>query len=100
MGNALQNYLAKVRRLLEQHKTYPPLARRRHEEGVVVVRFTIGAGGHIDVGGVARSSGHHLLDQAAQDTVKRVHRFPPLPPELGRDRLSIEVPLAFRLQEG
>ncbi|MCK9376602.1 MAG: energy transducer TonB [Syntrophobacterales bacterium] len=73
------------------------MARRRQLQGVVVVRFTIAAGGQIDASRISRSSGHDLLDEAAKETLRRVGRFPPLPPELNRQKLTIEIPLAFRL---
>jgi protein TonB len=89
--------LGKVRRLLEKHKDYPWMARRRNIQGVVVVRFTIAAGGQIDAARISRSSGHTILDEAAQATIRRVGQFPPLPTALNRQKLTIEVPLAFRL---
>jgi protein TonB len=98
-GTALKSYLAEVRRRLEKQKTYPWMARRQHLEGVVVLRFTIGKGGEIAGHQVGRSSGHEVLDDAAAGALQKVGRFPPLPPALGRSRLNIEVPLAFRLSD-
>ncbi|WP_449245714.1 energy transducer TonB [Desulfobacca acetoxidans] len=97
-GTTLQGYLHKVRSLLEKYKVYPPMARRRNEEGVVVLRFNISADGGIASVSVARSSGHNLLDQGATETVSRVGKFPPIPAELQKSSLRIEVPLSFRLQ--
>ncbi|MDD3581216.1 MAG: energy transducer TonB [Desulfobacca sp.] len=99
-GSILGNYLYQVRQLLERHKEYPAMARRRRLEGVVVLRFTIGANGDIRSQGIARSSSQPVLDQAAQETVKRVGRFPPIPEALQKSQLTIEVPLAFRLVGG
>jgi protein TonB len=76
------------------------MARRRHEEGVVVVRFTIAADGGVGGVSVARSSGHSLLDQAALETVSRAGKFPPLPADVQKPHLKIEVPLSFRLETG
>jgi protein TonB len=98
-ANALQSYLAEVRRRLEQQKTYPWTARRQHREGVVVLRFTIGRGGEIAGHTIARSSGHEVLDGAATAALEKVGRFPPLPAALGRTQLNIQVPLAFRLND-
>jgi protein TonB len=98
-GVALKSYLAEVHRLLENHKTYPWMARRQHREGLVVLKFTIGKDGNIADHTIARSSGHEVLDGAAQETLHKVGRFPPLPAALGRSHLTIEVPLAFRLNE-
>jgi periplasmic protein TonB len=99
-GSALQGYLHQVRSLLERNKIYPPTARRNNEQGTASVRFTITASGSIAGVSLSRSSGHSSLDQAAQETVSRVGRFPPLPTELQRSSLSIEVPLSFRLNNG
>lgn len=98
-GIALKSYLAEVRRLLEKHKTYPWMARRQHREGVAVIKFTIGSHGDITDHQLARSSGHEVLDEAAQETLQKVGRFPPLPAALDRSHLTIQVPLAFRLNE-
>ena len=96
-GPVLKSYLQQVRSLLDQNKHYPALARRQHQEGVVVLRFTIAACGRIEATQLLRSSGHSLLDQEALETVRRVKSFPPFPPALNRERLTIELPLAFRL---
>ncbi|MDO9532193.1 MAG: TonB family protein [Deltaproteobacteria bacterium] len=96
-GSALQGYLKEVRRLLEKHKDYPWMARRRNIQGVVAVVFTIGCGGQIMAARVSRSSGQDLLDEAAQNTIRRVGKLPPFPAELNRQQLTVEVPLAFRL---
>ncbi len=74
------------------------MARRRQLQGVVVLEFTIAAGGEIESYGVSRSSGQDLLDEAAKETIRRVGHFPPFPANLNRRKLSIAVPLAFHLR--
>jgi periplasmic protein TonB len=96
-GSALQGYLRTVRQILEKRKDYPWMARRRNMQGVVIVMFTIASGGQIESARVSRSSGHDLLDEGARNTIKRVGRFPPFPAELNRRKLTIKIPLAFRL---
>ncbi len=96
-GTALQGYLAKVRNLLEKNKIYPSQARSRNEQGTVVVRFTIGADGSIAGVSLSSSSGSVILDQAAQETVRKVGRFPPIPAEVQKSSLTVQVPLAYRL---
>jgi len=73
------------------------MARRQNIQGVVLVRFTILANGQVEASRVSRSSGQELLDEGAQNTIRRVGRFPPLPADLNCQKLTIEVPLAFRL---
>ncbi len=96
-GSALQGYLKVVRQLLEKQKDYPLMARRRQLQGVVVMVFTIGSGGQIESSRISRSSGQDLLDEAAKETIRKVGHFPPFPADLNRQKLTIEIPLAFRL---
>ncbi|MGQ9687738.1 MAG: energy transducer TonB [Desulfobaccales bacterium] len=98
-GTLLQGYLREIRRLLERQKEYPRMAQHMNMQGVAVLQFTIAADGRILGTSLARSSGHGILDNAAQETVKRVGRFPPFPAGLGRESLRIEIPLAFRLTQ-
>lgn len=98
-GSLLQGYLREVRRLLERQKEYPLMAQRLNIQGVVLLQFTITADGSIQSTRLRRSSGHGLLDEAAQETVRKVGRFPPLPIALGREKLAVEIPLAFRLKD-
>ena len=97
-GDVLRGYLRLVRQLLEKQKDYPSQARQRHIQGIVMVRFTIRAGGQVASFQISRSSGHGLLDEAAKNTLRRVGQFPPLPVDLNRQKLTVEVPLAFRLR--
>jgi protein TonB len=83
---------------LEKNKDYPTMARRRNIQGVVVVVFTIASGGQVESFRIKQTSGHDLLDEGAQNTLHRVKHFPPFPAALERQRLTVEVPLAFRLR--
>ena len=51
--------------------SYPPLARRAHEEGKVLLRVLVSARGTAENAEVKASSGSARLDAAALDTVKR-----------------------------
>lgn len=56
---------------------YPPAALRRGEQGIVVVRVTVGPDGSAQAASVQQSSGHSLLDEAAIGKVLRDWRFVP-----------------------
>lgn len=73
---------------------YPSLARRRGEEGRVLLRLTVNAAGQVEAVSVARSSGYELLDQEAQRTVAR-WRFQSPPTE----RMVAQIPITFRLRD-
>lgn len=73
---------------------YPSLARRRGEEGQVLLRLTVNATGRVEAASVARSSGYALLDQEAQRTVARWRFQPPQ-----AERMVAQVPITFRLRD-
>lgn len=50
---------------------YPIASHRRHEEGTVLLKVAVGADGLPTAVSLERSCGHHLLDDAALETVRR-----------------------------
>jgi protein TonB len=70
-------------------REYPLLARRRRQQGQVRLRFRIVGGQPMGLQ-VVKSAGP-LLDEAAQDTVRRAAPLPAYPGEL-------EIPVDFRLE--
>lgn len=77
-------------------RVYPPIARRLGQEGTVTLLLEIGANGDLRGLTVRQSSGHTVLDQAAQQLARnavaalRGQLSPP-----GESRL--EIPIAYRL---
>ncbi|MDT8404844.1 energy transducer TonB [Sulfuriflexus sp.] len=94
-----RRYLKRLLARIHRKKHYPYQARRRHEEGEVLVSFVIGQAGEISSIRVSRSSGHPSLDKAAIKTVTRVSPMIPLPAELGISRWELAVPIAFNLRK-
>jgi protein TonB len=78
--------------------SYPAEARRRHLEGLVVLKVAVSARGTPDDVAVLKSSGHAVLDAAALAAV-RSWRFEPAT----RSGLAVaapaEVPVRFRLED-
>jgi protein TonB len=94
-GGAPSTIEAKLRPLPgNPQPRYPSLARRRGEEGRVLLRLTVNATGQVEAVSVARSSGYELLDQEAQRTVAR-WRFQSPPTE----RMVAQIPITFRLRD-
>lgn len=75
---------------------YPPASVRQHEQGTVLLRVLVDAGGGVQRIEIARSSGHPQLDAAAREAVQRAHFRPVL-----REGVAIPawgmVPIEFRL---
>ena len=75
---------------------YPYLARRRGQEGRVVLLVHVSAAGHAIGVRLQTSSGYHLLDEAALEAVK-TWRFVPAS-RLGQPVAgSVAVPISFKL---
>lgn len=91
------NWNAALRAKLREMRVYPPVARRLGQEGVVTLLLEISSSGDLRGLSVRQSSGHAVLDQAAQQLAHnavaalRGHLSPP-----GESRL--EIPVAYRLE--
>jgi protein TonB len=97
---AQRHYLSIVRLRILAKRQYPPICRQRHEEGVVRLRFTLSRAGALAQGvQMVKPSGYRLLDDQAQHCVLAAAPFPPFPPDLKRDRLTVEVPIVYKLTE-
>lgn len=93
-------YQGIIRRHLEEHKHFPPLAVRRGLEGRVGIRFLLHRNGQIEDVEVTKSSKISLLDKAAMSAVHDGAPFPPFPESISEDFLVIEINLNFELRGG
>lgn len=97
-GRPPLDYLAAVQARLARYKVYPRPAQLARQEGAVLIRFTIAGDGTIIDWAIIQGSGHDSLDRAAEALVQRASPLPPLPVELGRDRLEITLPVQYALR--
>ena len=82
---------------IEQLKRYPMQARARRWEGKVVLEAVIREDGAILECQVAESSGHGILDQEAISVLRRASPLA-LKHPLGKERITILVPIAYQLE--
>lgn len=100
-ASAQAQYLKLIRDRIQSRRQYPALARERQQEGVVRLRFTLTASGALSqTVAVVKPSGFSLLDEQASHCVTAAAPFPPFPAELQKDRLTIEVPIVYKLTDG
>jgi protein TonB len=83
-------------RRVEELKRYPASARVDRAEGRVVVTAVINEDGSIGEVEVFQSSGHLGLDKAAVETMRQAAPFH-LPRPLGQPRMTIKIPMSYRL---
>ena len=92
-------YITLLARWLERHKRYPTIARRRNQEGEVVVKFVIDVEGRLLRQTLVQSSNHASLDTAASKMLERASPMPPVPAELrnGKTEFEYTIPVHFKL---
>lgn len=76
--------------------SYPTSARRKGQEGLVVVTVTVGTSGKVSSCQVSQSSGHASLDQSAISAARR-YRFRPAKNGLG-EPVSVRKAIPFNFQ--
>ncbi len=96
-SGAAASYEQVLARWIDRFKIYPPVARRRREEGQVLVRVRIARSGRLLGESLARSTEYPMLDRAALDSVRRAAPFPPLPEDLAGETREFLVPFVFTI---
>jgi periplasmic protein TonB len=86
-----QQRLDEIRRRVQAAVAYPQRARELGLEGITRIQFVIGADGLAREVATVESSGHRLLDQAAERGALDAGQLPPL---YGR----IRIPVRFELR--
>jgi protein TonB len=76
---------------------YPAMSRRLGEQGRVILRVLVNAGGSADEVQIRDSSGHARLDEAARETVRR-WRFAPAKRGETPVPAWVLIPVSFRLE--
>jgi len=98
VANVRPDYITKLRYWLEKHKTYPRRAKRRHQEGVVVLTFTVNRDGRVSNYRIKQKSGYKALDQETLAMLERAQPLPKFPAEMKQDKLHLTLPIQFALR--
>jgi protein TonB len=92
------DYLASLLAWLERHKEYPREAQRRRQEGTAILAFELDRQGRVLSYRVKTSSGFAELDREVEAMIRRAEPLPPMPADMVRARLELQVPVQFRLR--
>jgi len=92
------DYVTTLRRWLEKHKTYPKSAKRRRQQGMVILAFSITRAGQIPEYRIKKGSGFKSLDDETVAMLKRAQPLPSFPKDMKGDILKIALPIQFSLR--
>lgn len=96
--NAVKNdYLSKLRSLIEKNKKYPRSAKRLKQMGKVYLSFTIAKNGDIKNIKITKNSRHHRLNKAALEILSNIKKFDAIPKELKKSTWDITVPVVYQI---
>jgi TonB family protein len=96
------NYETQLLAWLERHKRYPNFARRRGQQGTVILEFVMSAEGELLSHKLLQVSAYASLNEAIDKMIKRASPMPSVPHELRRNRTKFlyTVPIHFKLNKG
>jgi TonB family protein len=95
----LRGYSRGIQRKIAARKKYPKKAKRRGEEGQVIIQFTLLKSGEIKDLLLASATPYAELNEAALNAVRRAAPFPSFPDEIGQDFLELELPFNFTIKK-
>ncbi|WP_336762582.1 energy transducer TonB [Asaia sp. VD9] len=84
---------------LERFKRYPAKAQAEHQEGTVMLRFTMDRKGHVLSAVLVRPTGYALLDEETLALVRRAEPLPSPPDTITGATLTLTVPVEFYMEE-
>jgi protein TonB len=95
---ALENeYLSKLRYLIEKNKIYPNSAKRLNQMGKVHLFFVISKDGQIKNAKILKDSSFKRLDEAALEILSKINKFEPIPEKLNKNSWEITVPIIYEI---
>jgi len=99
-GNSadVDSYLSKLSRHLARYYEYPRRARRLGQEGTPVVVFEFSRDGSLIDHSLRDSSGHRLLDDAAQEMLTQAAPLPEVPDDMRGNTFTYALPVRFSLR--
>ena len=92
-------YLVKIKKKILRIWNYPEKAYRKNEEGTVVVKLSIDAGGTLASTTLISSSGAIELDEGALGVVKAAAPYDPLPEQYNLSRLNILASFRYKIMD-
>ena len=97
-SDPLARYTHIVGKRIQESLVYPQAAKQSGFEGTVGLNLRLSYLGKLLDVTVQSSSGYAVLDSEAVNVAKGLGSFPPFPPSIQDQELSIEIPVHFKLE--
>jgi periplasmic protein TonB len=91
-------YLSKLRYIIEKNKIYPQSAKRLNQMGKVHVNFIISKDGQIKDVKIVKDSNYQRLNDAALEILAKINKFEPIPDKLNKNSWEITVPIIYQIK--
>ncbi len=95
----LFSYLLLINKIIKKNVKYPFIAKKNGIEGKVIIQFKILKDGKVKNIKIVKSSGSKILDKSAIKAILSSVPFPGFPKNLGKNSLTIKVPINFFLED-
>jgi protein TonB len=92
------SWQAELVRHLQQYKRYPSASQAKHEQGVVLLGFSVDRNGRVLTRRIVQGSGHADFDQEVMEMIGRAQPLPAFPPRMTQSELDLTVPIRFSLR--
>lgn len=92
---AYVTYFNKIKQMIESQWEYPEMALRYGLQGKLALEFTVSGNGRLEQIRLIRSSGSQLLDDEAVRAIRAAAPFPPIPPWIKSNPLSISASMEY-----
>lgn len=89
------SYFNKIKHSIESQWEYPEVALRYGLQGRLSLEFAIASNGELERLRILRSSGSQVLDDEALRAIKAASPFPPIPPWIKLNPLSISASMEY-----
>ena len=94
------NYSGLIQNIINSNIHYPQELRSQNIAGSVKLSLHLQSSGKLLGVVVMQSSGNQLLDEAAENTVKKLSPFPSFPSEVKLKELWIDIPIVAVARHG
>lgn len=96
-AKAKNSYFARLMGTLARNKRYPKEAKKKKEQGTVLLQFSINKRGELLTSNIVESSGYQILDDAALQMLSKASPLPSIPDSMKQQTLEITIPVEYSL---